>query len=1274
MFPYPSGTAMHAWHASNFLVNEIVARYHRMLGDNVIFPIGYDSFWLPTENYAIKNNKSAHQATEENIKYFEEQLAGIDFSFDMSRRFKTSDPEYYRWTQWIFTKLFEHGLVYRKDGMVNWCNGCQTVLANDQVVDGKCERCETEIIQKKHPQWYIKITDYADQLLDYSDCDRPEETKIHQKNWIGKSIGCEASFMISDDRGMISDDDKSQPNSDLTYQIIGCAYKVHKELGSWLSEKIYHNAMKIALQNEWLKVSSEEKIDYSFDGQKVWVGFIDLVVEWSIVLELKSRKEFQAENYKQLRTYMNQWDYETWLLLNFYNNKVETKRLDSDHLRKSSDIIWENHPTSIVVFTTRIDTIYWVTAVVLAPENEIIDQYMSDEKKSELANYRRTTALKTNIERQATDKDKTWFDSGVQVIHPLTGDLVPVWFADYVLPDYATGAVMFVPAHDERDDEFSGKYGIWVKVVIVPEQWQDTNEFCYTWTGFLINSDQFNWLDNITAKAEITSHLESIGKGIAKVTYRLRDWSVSRQRYRGSPIPVYYTFEDNQKVPYFEWTGDKTPKLELPVMARDNVSAIVKHRSEDKYLFIKWNNSYGYTFVNGWIDGKDPVDAARDEVQEETGYQNLKYVETLDSEVHSFFYAHHKWVNRYMTQKTVVFELENDACIAPKLEEHDDFEVVWLSKEEAQELVVLNNTAHIRQHYQWNLIEPEQTIDRYNPHNPHPDKTKWIPHLIPESELPVILPLDLPNYKPAGKSPLEDHPSFKYYTPSNKQVPLLEYKEWNKKFKEWELIQSRNVIQCFVKDKDSDQYCFLKWSHDGDVSSFFWGVDNGEDSIIAAQRELLEEGWFADATFVKHIVDYQLKFYHPTKLHNQWSICTTLLFEVDKNSQQQVSTQESAQHTTVWMTSDEFLAQTHNDTSVFALNILEDRPQTIDCTLINQFNEYNPQPTYLRECDTLDTFMCSSFYFLRFCDPHNTEQLISPEAAKLMPVDLYVWGKEHTVGHLLYSRFIYKFLKDIGAVACESKEPFRKLVHQGMVHAHDGRKMSKRWGNVVDPMTIINEYGSDTLRVYTMFMWPVEASKNWNPDAVAWVHRFMTKVERLAESVSPSPVGRGSGWGLEWQAELISITHQTIQWVTEDIELLKFNTAVSKLMILSNAFQDAVKSGHKIDKELFIIFLQLLAPFATQISDQLWKQLWQQGSIHDSSWPVFDPSKVSLWSIDLPIQVNGKVRGTVTVSPWATQEHIMELAAQHDNIAKWLEGQIVKIIHIQDKICNVIVK
>lgn len=788
MFPYPSGSAMHVWHASNYLYSEIVARYKRMRGYDVVFPLWYDSFGLPTENFAIKNNKSAWEATEENARYFDEQVQAMDFSLDKDRMLKTSDPEYYKWTQRIFAKLFEHGLVYRKDGLVNRCPSCQTVLANDQVVDGKCERCDSIIEQKQMPQWYIKITDYAEQLLDYSDCDRPEETVTHQKNWIGKSEWAEILFDLS--------------------------------LQDWKS-----------------------------------------------------------------------------------NNEKRT------NLERSS----------ITVFTTRPDTLFWATAVVLAPENGIIDTMLSVDKKLELDAFRAEVAKMSSIDRQSAERSKNGIFSGAYVKHPLTENKIPVWFADYVLPDYATGAVMFVPAHDERDYEFAKKYNIEIKEVIWADDFE--NWICNTWRWVLINSWKFDWIDNFQAKEDIINEIENLWLGNKKITYRLRDWSVSRQRYWGSPIPIYYTFEDNE-------------------------------------------------------DG----------------------------------------------------------------------------------------------HY---------TAD-----NPHPDKTKWIPHLILESELPVILPLDLPNYKPAGKSPLEDHPTFKYY----------HHPDWN---------------------------------------------------------------------------------------------------------------------------------------------------------------------TYLRECDTLDTFMCSSFYYLRFLDPNNADYLISPEICrKYMPVDLYIGGKEHTVWHLLYSRFIYKFLKDKWYIIHDSKEPFYKLVHQGMIHAHDGRKMSKRRGNVIDPMDIIQQYDTDTLRTYIMFMWPVELNKNRNPEAVGGVKRFLDRVERAVDLIDEVA-----------NKELDSLTQQTVKWVTQDLDALKFNTAISKLMVLTNGIYD-YKS---VSKTNFETLLLLLSPFASILSKKLWTLIGNDGDVHLQTWPIADDSLIANSNIQLPIQINGKMRWTIDVSADIWQEEVLDIIKQDDRFAKFLSGDIKKVIRVPGKICNIII-
>ena len=793
MFPYPSGVGLHAGHASVFTINDVVARYKTMSGYTVLNPFGFDAFGLPTENYALQENKLAREVTDTNKAMFLDQVKALNISFDYERIIDTSMPDYYKWTQWIFVKLMEAGLVYRDEKFVNRCPDCQTVLANDQVVDGKCERCKSETFQKKHMQWFIKITDYADRLIeDLDSLDRPEETKTTQRNWIGRSEWAEIDFKIS--------------NSD----------------------------------------------------------------------------------------------------------------------------------TILTVFTTRPDTLYGVTAVVLAPENTLIDELLADDKKSEVQSYRNTALAKTAVQRQQDVVDKTGVFSWLYALHPLTGEQVPVWFADYVLMDYGSGAVMMVPAHDERDREFAQKFNIPVKQVIAQidtenneqspirfniwkKSWEDISEWpaiytniwndiwwfiytkeSYTWTGVLINSAQFDGMDSTEAKSAIIAHLESLWCGKKKITYRLRDRSVSRQRYRGSPIPVYY----------------------------------------------------------------------------------------------------------------------NE-----------------------------NNT----------------------------------PQPIPESELPVVLPLDVTDFKPKGKSPLEDHPTFKYY------------------------------------EKDGK--------------------------------------------------------------------------------------------------------------------------------------------TYLRECDTLDTFMCSSFYFLRFPDAHNDEALIRKELAdKCLPVDFYSGGKEHSVGHLLYSRFIHKFLYDQGYVS--SPEPFMKLVHQGMVLGADGRKMGKRYNNGVDPLEIVEKYGSDAVRTYLMFMGPIEADKVRNDNALNGIKKFLDRVEKLP--------------AMEWynthNDDVIATIHDTIIKVTEDIESYKFNTAVSKLMIAVNTIYD-----HKsIDAEHLAIIGQLLAPFAPILAQQLWEQTGHTDDIAFSSRPVADTSKITMKPINFPIQINGKMRGTLTVPAGISEQELLSLVHADETISKYLTGTTKKVIFVADKIMNII--
>jgi leucyl-tRNA synthetase len=799
MFPYPSWYGLHVGHASVFTINDVVARWMRMQGYKVLNPFGFDSFGLPTENYAMKQGKPAYQVTQENGDHFLQQIEALQLSFDMSRIVYTSNPDYYKRTQWIFSELYKAWLVYRDELRVNWCPDCQTVLANDQVIQGTCERCSSEIIQKETPQWFIKITAYADRLLqDLDTIDRPEATKIAQKNWIGRS--------------------------------------------------------------EWAEIHFE-------------------------------------------------------VIMPHNHEETTTHKTPQNNLQTIPKL-------SITTFTTRPDTLYGVTALMIAPENTMLDSLLTTKIKKAVEQYRKKTLQKTAVQRQQDLKDKSWVFSWLYAKHPITNTPVAIRYADYVVADYGSGAVMSVPAHDERDREFAAKNNLAIREVIHhPDSWFPNN--AYTWGWVLKDSGEFTGMSATQAKLKIIEHLEKSGTGAKKITYKLRDWSVSRQRYRWSPIPIYYDENNN-------------------------------------------------------------------------------------------------------------------------------------------------------------------------------------PQLIPQDQLPVLLPLDIKNYKPKGKSPLADHPTFPLYTDA--------------------------------KGK-----------------------------------------------------------------------------------------------------------------------------------------------TYRRECDTLDTFMCSSFYYLRFIDPSNTDDIVRKERAqKLLPVDFYLWGKEHTVWHLLYARFIHKFLYDKGYLP--TPEPFQKLIHQGMVQWSDGRKMGKRYGNVIDPMDEIKKYNADTLRTYLLFMGPVEADKNWSDDAIAWVHRFLQRVKAMEQFIietdtnsdrqhyPDNPTITQSANTCASKNPSMTILHKTIFWVTQDIQKFKFNTAISKLMV----FVNHIYTTKSITPPTLCTFLQLLAPFAPVLTQEIRSQ-YNEGTIHNTNRPTYDPSCLVEDEILLPIQINGKKRCELLLPYDASQETLLNKLQEHEyRIKNYADATIKKVLYIPWKIANII--
>ena len=764
MFPYPSGAGLHVGHPEGYTATDIMARFKRMKGFNVLHPMGWDSFGLPAENYAIKTGIHPDIVTQQNIATFKRQLKMLGFSYDWDREVATSNLDYYRWTQWIFVQLYNKGLAYESEMMVNWCPELKTVLANEEVVNGKSEIGGHPVIRKPMKQWMLRITEYAERLLaDIEDLDWPESIKEQQRVWIGKSEGATVKFQV------------------------------------------------------------------------------------------------------------------------------------------------ENSTEEIEVFTTRPDTLFGATYMVLAPEHALVDKIATDAHKVEIGKFRHTASLKSDLDRTELNKDKSGVFTGAYAINPMTQKRVPIWIADYVLTTYGTGAIMAVPAHDERDHEFARKYHL--PIVEVVHGGVNVQEEAWTGDGPHVNSSFLDGLNKADAIAKIISLLEENKLGTKKINFKLRDWLFSRQRYWGEPFPIL-KFEDGT-------------------------------------------------------------------------------VRCLDAD-----------------------------------------------------------------------------------------------------ELPVELP-KVERYEPAGTG----------------ESPLATIEEW-----------------LWVQDPKTGK---------------------------RARRET------------------------------------------------------------------------------------------------------NTMPQWAGSC----------WYYLRFIDPQNTGAAWDKDLEKFwMPVDLYVGGAEHAVLHLLYARFWHKVLFDLGMVS--TKEPFKKLVNQGMILGEDGEKMSKSRGNVVNPDSIVQECGADTLRLYEMFMGPLEKVKPWNNNGVKGVHNFLSRVHRLF--LDPANIIEGTE-----TPELTKELHKTIKKVTTDVEEMKFNTAISQMMIFVNA---GMKQG-KVTRETARSFALVLSPFAPHLGEEIWAHLGGTKSIAFETWPSFDPALAKDDTITMAVQVNGKTRGTIEVPADVSKDEFMKLAKLEPGVAKWLAtGTLVKEIYVPGKVCNFVVK
>ena len=759
MFPYPSGVGLHAGHPEGYTATDIISRMKRMQGYNVLHPMGWDAFGLPAEQYAINTGNHPDGFTEANIKTFKSQLKSLGFSYDWDKEVSTSDPKFYKWTQWIFKQLYLDGLAKCVDMPVNWCEELGTVLSNDEIVDGKSERGGYPVIRKNMKQWVMDIPKYAERLLDgLNEVDWPESTKEMQRNWIGKSVGALVTFKV------------------------------------------------------------------------------------------------------------------------------------------------DSHDEKFEVFTTRCDTLFGATYCVLSPEHKLVDIITTDDKKEEVVEYKKVCATKSELERTELNKEKTGVFTGSYAINPVNGKKIPIWIADYVLATYGTGAIMAVPAHDDRDYEFAKKFNL--EIIPVLDGGNIAIE-AFTGDGIHINSEFLNGLGKEDAINKMISRLEEKGIGKKKINYRLRDWIFARQRYWGEPVPIVHMEDGTMKV--------------------------------------------------------------------------------LD-----------------------------------------------------------------------------------------------------DCELPLILP-KLKDYKSHGG-----------------KAPLDFAEEW------------KNVV-----------------------------ID-GKKGV--------------------------------------------------------------------------------------------------------------------RETSTMPGSAGSSWYFLRYIDPHNDECFADYNLLKYwMPVDLYIGGPEHTTGHLLYSRFWNNYLYDKGLVPV--KEPFKKLVHQGMILGANGIKMGKRYPEyVVNPSDIVESHGADALRLYEMFMGPLEADKPWSNTGIDGAKKFIDRIYRIFED---KKVKDGSNSNLE------KIYHQTVKKVTDDYETLNFNTAISQLMI----FVNAIYKEEFLPLEYAIGLVKLISPICPHLGEELWQMLGNKNSIAYESWPKYDENLLKDDNCTLAVQVNGKVRATITVNVDSNEEEIKKVALEEENVKKHIaDKEIVKFIIIKNKIVNIVVK
>lgn len=1103
-YPYPSGAGLHVGHAEGMVANDITARYWRMKGKNSLLPMGWDSFGLPAENYAIKSGVPPQKTTDDAVVTFKEQINNLGISVDWDTEVGAHWPSYYKWTQWIFVQLFKKGLAYRKNAPVNWCPKDQTVLANEQVINGHCERCDTLVEQKDMVQWFFKITDFADRLdKDLEKVDWPESTKATQRNWIGRSEGTLVKFKVKplgEESTFNKIEGKYKVESATTDDAEGI--RIVQTLG-WLDNNI---SEETGVTKEYLQslghtipipvekihstvdyITKNPKSNYVVKENNVIIGWIGL--------------EFDEENRKigfgvyvhpdhrgkgvgsELMNFVFQkfpdYDYEIEVTqsnekaVKLYKNlgftiEDETKWFKKDDENKYLPLYRMTKPTldkSITIFTTRVDTIFGATFIVIAPEHSLIES-----EKSKISNikdveeYVDNARNKTDLERQS-QKDKTGIKiEGLTAINPFNKEEIPIYVADYVLNTYGTGAIMAVPAHDERDGEFAKKYNIPTREVVAKEYGEHKENSVFV----------------------------------------------------------------------------------------DGVSCLVFNKSTGKYLALSWPKRDGIVtlIAGGKEEGESAEDCIKREILEEAGIKNIKEIYETVPKFYSNYWHGGKNIQRFAAGTFFLIVVDDeDLGDETKREEHENFDLVWLTGDE--------------------IIEK---MDVWQTDNAH--------------------------WKYSARKSIQKNKELGYDTTTNS-----------------ELLSTDMITEYGILFESGE----------------FTG-QRSEEAIVKMQE------WLAKEQLGEKKVTYRIRDWLLSR-QRYWGCPIPIVYDPEGNPH----AVDESDLPVLLPTDIDFLP--HGESPIARSAEFKKRAE----------ERYGAGWHY--EVDTMDTFVDSSWYFFRHTDASNDKEAFASTLANYwLPTDLYMIGAEHIVLHLLYSRFFTKFFYDEGLIKFD--EPFYKMRHMGTILGPDGRKMSKRWGNVINPNDEKEKYSSDTVRMYEMFMGPLEEAKPWNDRSENGVFRFLNRVWDLNEKV----------------ADVVSIEQERwinklIQKVSSDIEVLSFNTAVAKFM----EFVNFVSEQKEISRSVWEKFLLTLAPFAPFITEELWEKLGNSYSIHKQKWPEFDPSLAKDEVVKIAVQINGKVRGTIEITSETDEGEALEQAKSDERIQKYLVGEPKKVIYIKGKILNVIV-